>query len=78
VKVFLLKIIWIYQATLSGFLGQRCRFYPSCSEYASESISRFGILKGCTLAVRRVCKCHPFDPGGVDLVPDHICEEREQ
>ncbi|MBQ60954.1 MAG: membrane protein insertion efficiency factor YidD [Gammaproteobacteria bacterium] len=76
-KVFLLKLIWLYQATLSGFLGQRCRFYPSCSEYASESITRFGVLSGSGLAIKRVCRCHPFDRGGVDLVPDLASEERE-
>ena len=73
-KPILLKLIWIYQATISGFLGQRCRFYPSCSHYAMESIEKHGVVLGTTLATKRICKCHPFHPGGVDLVPDSPIE----
>ena len=62
-------LIWVYQATLSGFLGQRCRFYPSCSHYALEAIDTHGSLKGSLLAVKRVSRCHPFTEGGVDPVP---------
>ena len=76
-KAILLKLIWLYQATVSGFLGQTCRFYPSCSNYALESIERFGSLKGTRLAIKRLCKCHPLNPGGVDLVPGDVCEGQE-
>jgi len=62
-------MIWLYQAMLSGFLGPRCRFYPSCSQYAIESIETHGLLKGCALSIQRICKCHPYHPGGVDEVP---------
>lgn len=77
-KAVLLKLIWLYQATLSGFLGQKCRFYPSCSNYAFESIERFGSLQGSKLAVKRLCKCHPFNPGGVDLVPVSVYQDQEK
>lgn len=50
-------------------LGHRCRFLPSCSQYATEAITTQGSLKGLYLATRRVCKCHPFHPGGYDPVP---------
>ena len=58
-----------YQIGLSPYLPQRCRFYPTCSRYALEAIERHGAIRGGNLAIRRVCKCHPFHPGGVDLVP---------
>jgi len=51
-------------------LGQNCRFYPSCSAYAEEALSRHGAMKGAGLALLRLAKCHPFHPGGVDQVPE--------
>ena len=69
-KKILLGVIWIYQVTISPLLGQRCRFYPSCSRYAAEAVEKHGVVKGSLLSAKRVCKCHPFHPGGVDLVPD--------
>ena len=59
-----------YRYVLSPFIGQHCRFYPSCSQYAELAISRFGPLRGSHLAVRRLCRCHPWHPGGIDLVPE--------
>ncbi|MBW2367631.1 MAG: membrane protein insertion efficiency factor YidD [Deltaproteobacteria bacterium] len=64
-----LTAIRVYQFTVSPFLGPTCRFYPSCSEYAYQSVNRYGILKGAILTGKRVLKCHPFHPGGVDPVP---------
>ncbi|MCF8111011.1 MAG: membrane protein insertion efficiency factor YidD [Desulfobacteraceae bacterium] len=64
-------IIKLYQALVSPLIGPRCRFYPSCSEYACESIRRFGAVRGTWLSARRLVKCHPFHPGGFDPVPDH-------
>jgi len=64
--VFLLRG---YQLTISPFLGPACRFEPSCSCYAIEAVERYGALSGLGLAVRRVLRCHPFRPGGLDPVP---------
>ena len=66
VLVFLVRV---YQYTLSPFLGPSCRFYPSCSEYTRQAIQRHGPLSGLILAVKRILRCHPFHPGGVDPVP---------
>jgi len=65
----LLRAIRAYQCWLSPLLGQRCRFHPSCSQYAAEAIERFGAGRGLWLAVRRLARCHPFAAGGLDPVP---------
>jgi len=62
-------LIRLYQYAISPFLGRSCRFHPSCSEYAVESLHRHGVIKGLWLAVRRVGRCHPWHPGGYDPVP---------
>lgn len=63
-----------YQLAVSPLLGPRCRFYPSCSQYALEALERFGVLRGTYLAARRLLRCHPFHPGGYDPVPPpHLC-----
>ena len=69
VQQLLLGLITVYRYTLSPFLGQRCRFHPSCSAYAAEALTKYGALHGSWLAVKRVCRCHPFHPGGHDPVP---------
>ncbi|MGD8535448.1 MAG: membrane protein insertion efficiency factor YidD [Candidatus Aminicenantes bacterium] len=64
-----LFLIRIYQLLLSPLLGRNCRFTPTCSVYTSEAIKKHGLLKGIFLGGKRLIKCHPFHPGGVDLVP---------
>jgi putative membrane protein insertion efficiency factor len=70
-KTLLLLLVRGYQLGISPFLGQNCRFYPSCSHYALEAIGRHGAMKGGWLATKRLCKCHPWHPGGLDPVPEH-------
>ncbi|HAK50629.1 MAG TPA: membrane protein insertion efficiency factor YidD [Gammaproteobacteria bacterium] len=70
-----MSVIWIYQATISGLFGPRCRFYPSCSNYAIQAIEKHGVTRGSFLAVKRICKCHPLHPGGVDMVPNRPEDE---
>jgi putative membrane protein insertion efficiency factor len=60
--------IRLYQLLISPALGQRCRYYPSCSEYAVQAIRTFGILRGLILAVWRLLRCNPFSHGGFDPV----------
>jgi putative membrane protein insertion efficiency factor len=61
--------IRVYQRVLSPLLGPRCRFYPSCSEYAIEALTTHGPVKGLGLAGWRLLRCHPWNPGGLDPVP---------
>lgn len=69
VKIFT-AIIRVYQWFISPLLGPRCRFYPSCSHYVLESLERHGLLTGLKLGIKRIVKCHPFHPGGIDEVPE--------
>jgi len=69
-KYLLLGLIRLYQLTLSRALPPSCRFYPSCSHYGYEAVRRYGALKGGWLAVKRLARCHPLNPGGYDPVPD--------
>jgi putative membrane protein insertion efficiency factor len=64
-----LKLLRAYKLLVSPLLGQRCRFYPSCSEYAAGCIEKHGLGRGLILAVKRIIRCNPFNPGGVDPVP---------
>ena len=65
----LLRAIGFYSRAISPALPARCRFYPTCSAYAAEAIARHGAARGSWLALRRLVKCAPWHPGGVDLVP---------
>ena len=70
-KKLLLGIIRVYRKFISPLKSRpSCRFYPTCSAYALEAVSKYGAVKGSFLAVRRILKCHPFHPGGIDYVPD--------
>lgn len=65
----LLVIIRLYQLILSPWIGRQCRFTPSCSHYATDAIKRYGAVRGSSLAVRRLARCHPLSAGGHDPVP---------
>jgi len=65
----LLASIRAYQLMFRPFLGRSCRFHPSCSDYAQEALRRHGVFRGLGLALRRVGRCHPWNPGGFDPVP---------
>ncbi len=67
-KKFLKGLVRVYQVTLSPFIGQQCRFQPTCSHYALQALEEHGALRGSWLAVKRVARCHPFHPGGFDPV----------
>ncbi|MDT8863028.1 membrane protein insertion efficiency factor YidD [Alkalihalobacillus sp. MEB130] len=69
-KAILLVIIRFYQLVISPIKPPTCRFYPTCSHYGLEAVKRFGAWKGGWLTAKRICKCHPFHPGGIDLVPE--------
>lgn len=65
----LILLIGVYRYALSPFLGNNCRFYPSCSCYAQEAIASHGAIRGTWLTARRLSRCHPWHEGGVDPVP---------
>ena len=68
-RATLVAAIRLYRATLSGWLGGQCRFYPSCSAYGEEAIRTHGALKGCAMTAWRIARCNPFGTGGTDPVP---------
>jgi uncharacterized protein len=70
VKHLLLLPIRFYQRFISPFLPPTCRFEPTCSHYSYQAIDRYGVLQGGWLAIKRISRCHPFNPGGYDPVPD--------
>ena len=77
-KTLLLHALRAYRYVLRPILGANCRFYPSCSDYASEAIERHGAMAGSFLAACRLCRCHPFHPGGYDPVPDTLGPRRDR
>ena len=66
----IVKLIAAYRYLVSPWLGNHCRFYPSCSSYAETAIGRFGVLRGSALAINRLLRCHPWSQGGIDQVPE--------
>ena len=62
-------LISLYQLMISPLLGQRCRFHPTCSEYAKEAIAAYGVIRGAWLSAGRLARCHPWHEGGFDPVP---------
>lgn len=69
-KHLFIYVIKFYRKVISPLKPPSCRFYPTCSEYGLEALKRFGALKGGYLTLKRISKCHPFHPGGIDLVPE--------
>ncbi|HTQ45798.1 MAG TPA: membrane protein insertion efficiency factor YidD [Polyangiaceae bacterium] len=65
----LIALVRVYRRTLSPFLGNVCRFEPSCSRYAIACLEGHGAVRGSLLSIARLCKCHPFHPGGYDPPP---------
>jgi len=68
-KALLIALLTAYRYAISPLLGRHCRFEPSCSEYAIEALRAHGAFKGAGLSAARVCRCHPWQPGGYDPVP---------
>lgn len=72
----LLKCVRVYQLFFSSLMGRSCRFYPTCSAYTAESIRRFGALRGGIMGAKRICRCHPYNLGGYDPVPQKECDKK--
>lgn len=75
-KAALVAALRIYRICISPLLGQHCRFYPTCSRYALTAVRRHGAWRGALLALRRLSRCHPLHPGGVDFVPEAPASRR--
>ncbi|MBL8601947.1 MAG: membrane protein insertion efficiency factor YidD [Myxococcales bacterium] len=71
-RAILLSLLRFYRAAISPWLGNVCRFEPSCSRYATACIERHGALSGSWLTVKRLSRCHPFHPGGYDPPPETL------
>jgi putative membrane protein insertion efficiency factor len=69
IRTLLLALVGLYRRLVAPGLPAACRFYPSCSAYAQGALERHGALKGTWLTARRLLRCHPFHPGGIDPVP---------
>ncbi|MDO9047003.1 MAG: membrane protein insertion efficiency factor YidD [Methylobacter sp.] len=69
-RFILIAIIKFYKYFISPLLGERCRFYPSCSSYSLEALQLHGAIIGSYLSLKRLLKCHPFHEGGIDPVPE--------
>ena len=69
VRALEIGLIRLYRATLSGWLGGQCRFYPTCSHYAEDAIRERGAVRGTVMAAWRILRCNPFGKGGIDHVP---------
>jgi uncharacterized protein len=69
-RTVVIALIRAYRYVVSPWLGDHCRFYPSCSLYAQTAIARHGLFRGGWLALRRLARCHPWHSGGIDPVPE--------
>jgi putative membrane protein insertion efficiency factor len=78
IKWLFILIVRFYQLFISPLIGPRCRFYPTCSHYTIEALQKHGVLCGGWLAIKRIGRCHPANPGGVDPVPECGCRACEE
>ena len=69
-RKLLILFIQAYRTLISPLMGPHCRFYPTCSCYAQTALERHGVIRGSWLSLRRISRCHPWHPGGIDLVPE--------
>ena len=69
-KGLIIKFIRAYQLIISPYLGNNCRFYPTCSNYAMEALERFGVIKGLKMSILRLLRCNPWGGSGIDMVKD--------
>lgn len=76
-KQLVIRMIKFYRRKISPLFPPRCRFYPTCSQYALTAIERFGLFKGGLLAINRLMRCNPLFPGGVDLVPEKKVKKKK-
>lgn len=68
ISFLLILFIRLYKVFFSSFLPNRCRFYPSCSNYAQDAVEKLGPFKGMYMSIKRILKCHPYHPGGIDMI----------
>jgi len=73
-SALLIGLVNIYRYLISPVIGPRCRFHPTCSSYMIEAIQRHGPIKGTWLGLKRLGRCHPYNDGGYDPVPEHDCK----
>ncbi len=73
-RQLIITLVRLYQRLVSPLLAPRCRFYPSCSQYMIEAVQQHGSLRGTALGLRRLLRCHPLNPGGMDPVPGRDTE----
>ncbi|MBP5981333.1 MAG: membrane protein insertion efficiency factor YidD [Halomonas sp.] len=82
ITILMVGAVRAYQYVISPLLGPRCRFWPSCSSYTIEAIQVHGPFKGGWMAIKRIIKCHPGNPGGMDPVPggrsEKLCKEDDE
>ncbi len=75
-KKVIIFLIRGYQRFISPLKEKTCRFYPTCSQYSLEAYEKHGLLKGTWLTIRRIARCHPFHPGGIDRVPNRVPKKK--
>ncbi|MGB3977229.1 MAG: membrane protein insertion efficiency factor YidD [bacterium] len=75
-KWIVINLLKGYKRFVSPLLPKACRFYPTCSEYTLIAIERHGLIKGIILGIKRISKCHPWNPGGFDPVPQNVMKDK--